>query len=169
MSVRKPFSDSLTGWGTLAWSRVADDFPPRDVLRSWDQPISVNAGLAWKGSHASLSALAGWHTGWPRTPFDLEPLQLHGRELARVERLLHARSARQLDLGVRERRSVGRRGSDQRHQSPQRVLRDARDGRVTRRSARKWITGCPRSSISASHTAGAAPADRDGSHLRHDV
>ena len=63
VSVRKPFSDSLTGWGTLAWSRVADDISPRDVLRSWDQPVSVNAGLAWKGSKASVSALAGWHTG----------------------------------------------------------------------------------------------------------
>jgi len=79
VSVRKPFSESLTGWGTLAWSRVADDISPRDVLRSWDQPVSINAGLAWKGPSASVSALAGWHTGWPRTPFDLEPLQLHGR------------------------------------------------------------------------------------------
>jgi outer membrane receptor protein involved in Fe transport len=79
VSVRKPFSDSLTGWGTLAWSRVTDGLPAGDVARSWDQPISINAGLAWKSSSASLSALAGWHTGWPRTPFDLEPLQLHGR------------------------------------------------------------------------------------------
>ena len=78
-SVRKPFSDSLTGWGTLAWSRVTDGLPAGDVVRSWDQPISINAGLAWKSSNASLSALVGWHTGWPRTPFDLEPLQLHGR------------------------------------------------------------------------------------------
>jgi len=79
LSLRKPFSDSLTGWGTLAWSRVADDTSPGDTLRSWDQPLSINAGLAWKGSNASLSALAGWHTGWPRTPFDLAPLRLHGR------------------------------------------------------------------------------------------
>jgi outer membrane receptor protein involved in Fe transport len=79
MSLRKPVSDSLTAWGTLAWSRVADDLPDGDVLRSWDQPVSVNAGLAWKGSNSSVSALASWHTGWPRTPFDLEPLQLNGR------------------------------------------------------------------------------------------
>jgi outer membrane receptor protein involved in Fe transport len=79
LSLRRPFSDSLTGWGTLAWSRVADNLPEGDVLRSWDQPVSVNAGLAWKGSNASLSVLAGWHTGWPRTPFDLEPLRLSGR------------------------------------------------------------------------------------------
>jgi len=79
LSVRRPISDSLTGWGTLAWSRVADDLPAGDVLRSWDQPVSINAGLAWKSSNASISALAGWHTGWPRTPFDLDPLRLQGR------------------------------------------------------------------------------------------
>ena len=27
LSIRKPFTDSLTGWGTLSWARVADDFP----------------------------------------------------------------------------------------------------------------------------------------------
>ena len=83
LSVRKPFTESLTGWGTLAWSRVADDFPPRDVLRSWDQPVSVTAGLAWKGSSASVSVLAGWHTGWPRTPIELAPLQLDSRNSGR--------------------------------------------------------------------------------------
>ena len=83
LSVRKPFTDSLTGWGTLSWARVADDFPPRDVLRSWDQPLSVNAGVAWKGSSASVSVLGGWHTGWPRTPLELSPLQLQQRNSRR--------------------------------------------------------------------------------------
>jgi outer membrane receptor protein involved in Fe transport len=80
LSVRKPISDALTGWGTLTWSRVADDFRGGgDVLRSWDQPVSLNAGLAWKGSSASISALAGWHRGWPRTPLVLTPLALEQR------------------------------------------------------------------------------------------
>jgi outer membrane receptor protein involved in Fe transport len=83
LSVRKPFTDSLTGWGTLSWSRVADDFPPRDVLRSWDQPLSVTAGLAWKGSKASVSGLVGWHSGWPRTPLEFSPLQLESRNSRR--------------------------------------------------------------------------------------
>jgi outer membrane receptor protein involved in Fe transport len=83
VSVRKPLSDSLTGWGTLAWSRVADDFSPRDVLRSWDQPVSVTAGLAWKGSNASISGLVGWHSGWPRTPFEYSPLQIDLRNSGR--------------------------------------------------------------------------------------
>jgi outer membrane receptor protein involved in Fe transport len=83
VSVRKPITDSLTGWGTLAWSRVADDFPPRDVLRSWDQPLSVTAGLAWKGSNSSVSALAGWHAGWPRTPVEFSPLLIEARNSRR--------------------------------------------------------------------------------------
>jgi outer membrane receptor protein involved in Fe transport len=71
-SLRQRVSESITGWGTLAWSRVVDDFRTRgDVLRSWDQPLAVSAGIAWKGASASLSALAGWHRGWPRTSFDM--------------------------------------------------------------------------------------------------
>jgi outer membrane receptor protein involved in Fe transport len=76
LSARKPFSDALSGWGTFTWARVADDFAQGDVLRSWDQPLSLNIGLAWKGSTASVSALAGWHRGWPRTPFAEGPLTL---------------------------------------------------------------------------------------------
>jgi outer membrane receptor protein involved in Fe transport len=83
LSVRKPISETLTSWGTLAWSRVADDFSGGDVLRSWDQPLSLNAGLAWKGSSASISALAGWHRGWPRTPLEATPLVLGPRNSGR--------------------------------------------------------------------------------------
>jgi outer membrane receptor protein involved in Fe transport len=84
LSVRKPFSEAFTGWGTLTWSRVADDFRSGgDVLRGWDQPLSLNAGLAWKGSRASISALAGWHRGWPRTPLQAAPLQVGLRNSGR--------------------------------------------------------------------------------------
>jgi outer membrane receptor protein involved in Fe transport len=83
LSVHKPITDSFTGWGTLSWARVADDFPPRDVLRSWDQPLSVTAGLAWKGPKASVSVLAGWHAGWPRTPVEFSPLQVGARNSRR--------------------------------------------------------------------------------------
>ncbi len=75
LSMHKPFSEAFSGWGTLTWSRVADEFRSgRDVLRSWDQPLSATAGLAWKGSSASVSALAGWHRGWPQTPLTPVPL-----------------------------------------------------------------------------------------------
>jgi hypothetical protein len=53
------------------------------VLRSWDQPLSLSAGLAWKSSRAGLSALAGWHSGWPRTPVGFDPLALGARNTQR--------------------------------------------------------------------------------------
>jgi outer membrane receptor protein involved in Fe transport len=84
LSVRKPINEVLTSWGNLTWARVADDFRGwRDVLRSWDQPVSLSAGLAWKGSRASVSGLAGWHRGWPQTPLTPVPLELGQRNSGR--------------------------------------------------------------------------------------
>jgi outer membrane receptor protein involved in Fe transport len=84
LSARHPFTRRLQGWGTFTWSRVADDFGGgADVRRSWDQPVSMSAGLAWKDSRASLSALVGWHSGWPRTPLSLSPLALEARNSGR--------------------------------------------------------------------------------------
>src|SRR6185503_6204020 len=37
------------------------------------QPLALTAGLAWQGTRLNLSALAGWHSGWPRDPFELIP------------------------------------------------------------------------------------------------
>jgi outer membrane receptor protein involved in Fe transport len=73
INVRQEFSERLSAWGTLSWARVADEGGDTDILRSWDQPLSLTAGLAWQKSRLSLSALAGWHRGWPRTPFTLLP------------------------------------------------------------------------------------------------
>ncbi len=82
--------------------------------------------------------------GWPRTPFDLEPLQLHARNSRRMGRLLLARPARQLDLDVRQRRSVGGRGSDQCHQPRATSAAWSWKWKTHRRWKRRWITGCRR-------------------------
>jgi len=71
LNLRHELSDELSAWSTLSWSRVADDMPQGDVLRSWDQPLALTAGATWQHSRLSLSALAGWHRGWPRNPFEL--------------------------------------------------------------------------------------------------
>jgi outer membrane receptor protein involved in Fe transport len=68
---RMPLFEGASTWGSLSWSRVADDFQGHDVLRSWDQSLALSAGFAWEGSRLSLSALGGWHRGWPRTPYVL--------------------------------------------------------------------------------------------------
>jgi len=70
-NVRAPLRENLSALGSLSWSTVADDFGDGDVPRSWDQSLAATAGITWKVSQLSLSALAGWHRGWPRTPYQL--------------------------------------------------------------------------------------------------
>jgi len=71
LNVRRQFSEQLSGWGTFSWARVVDDIDDADILRSWDQRLAATLGIAWQKSRVSLSALAGWHRGWPSTPFEL--------------------------------------------------------------------------------------------------
>jgi hypothetical protein len=86
---RHRISERVSGWGTLSIARVADVMPAGDVLRSWDQPVALTAGLSWQGPRLTLSALGGWHRGWPRTPFELLPPQGG----APAEMILGARSS----------------------------------------------------------------------------
>jgi hypothetical protein len=72
-NIRKPLRENWSTWGSLSWSRVTDDFGAGDVPRSWDQPLAATAAITWEGSRFSLSALGGWHRGWPRTPYELTP------------------------------------------------------------------------------------------------
>ncbi|HET7812185.1 MAG TPA: TonB-dependent receptor, partial [Steroidobacteraceae bacterium] len=68
VNLRHAFSGRLSANGVLSWARVADDLGASDILRSWDQPLALSVGLAWQDSRLALSALAGWHRGWPRSP-----------------------------------------------------------------------------------------------------
>jgi hypothetical protein len=70
-NVRTPLRDTWSTWGSLSWSRVTDDLGDGNVPRSWDQPLAATAGITWKGSRFSASALGGWHRGWPRTRYEL--------------------------------------------------------------------------------------------------
>ena len=152
LSMHQPISDSITGWGTLAWSRVADEFRASDdVLRSWDQPLAANAGIAWKGASASLSALAGGIAGGPG-PCSMRP-------------------RRQWDPGMLECWSdyytLDIRGSwtwefatgdlsvvlDLTNVANRRNECCSCSNRKARRSPRKWNTGCRSSSISGLPTA----------------
>lgn len=73
LSARRALSSSLETWASYAWTRVADEFASADVPRSWDQPHALTAGLVWSGERTGASAMASWHRGWPRTPFDAVP------------------------------------------------------------------------------------------------
>ncbi len=73
ISAQRSFARTFSAWGSYALSRVTDDSNGGEVLRSWDQTHSANLGIAWSGSRNALSALLGWHSGWPRTPLALMP------------------------------------------------------------------------------------------------
>jgi outer membrane receptor protein involved in Fe transport len=70
LNVRMPFAERWKTWSSLSWSEVTDDFGSHEEPRSWDQSAALSAGVSWQGARLSLSALGGWHQGWPRTPFD---------------------------------------------------------------------------------------------------
>lgn len=72
-NIRKSLRENWSTWGSFSWSEVTDDFGGREVPRSWDQPLAATAGINWKGSRFSVSALGGWHRGWPRTRHELTP------------------------------------------------------------------------------------------------
>lgn len=73
VNLRAPLTDRLSAWSALSWSRVADELDGDDVVRSWDQPLAWSGGVAWRTPRGSVSMLAGWHRGWPRTPIRLNP------------------------------------------------------------------------------------------------
>jgi outer membrane receptor protein involved in Fe transport len=73
LSAQRSFGPSLSAWGTYSLSHVTDDSNGREWLRTWDQPQSANLGVAWTGARISVSALLGWHSGWPKTPVAVVP------------------------------------------------------------------------------------------------
>ena len=73
LSAQRSFGRSLSAWGTYTLSTVTDDSNGREWVRNWDQPHSVNLGIAWTGARTSVSALLGWHSGWPKTPVTVVP------------------------------------------------------------------------------------------------
>jgi hypothetical protein len=91
LSVRAPLSESVHASASLVWSNVIDEFRDADMVRSWDQPLAFTTGLSWTGARTNVSVLAGWHSGWPRTPIVLQTdsnsqvsmLEVGGRSSAR--------------------------------------------------------------------------------------
>jgi hypothetical protein len=72
-SARAQINSHYSAWATYTLSQANDDLMGRDIPRSWDQRHAASFGLAWTQARTSASLLAGWHSGWPRTPLMLVP------------------------------------------------------------------------------------------------
>jgi hypothetical protein len=78
ISASRSLGYGLSTWGIYSRSRVTDRINGRDVPRSWDQENASTIGLSWTHRRTSMSALVGWHSGWPRTPLAEIPLSSTG-------------------------------------------------------------------------------------------
>lgn len=67
-SARAELSAQYSAWATYTLSQSNDDLAGQDTPRSWDQRHAASVGLTWAQTRTSVSLLAGWHSGWPRTP-----------------------------------------------------------------------------------------------------
>ena len=73
LSAQRSFDHGLSAWALYSLAKVTDELAGQDIPRSWDQPHAANAGIAWTHSRSSVSALLGWHSGWPLTPVTVVP------------------------------------------------------------------------------------------------
>jgi outer membrane receptor protein involved in Fe transport len=65
--VSRRAADPWSWWFGYAWSRVTDHIDGADVVRSWDQRHTVNAGLRYAGPRWEMTLTDSYHTGWPTT------------------------------------------------------------------------------------------------------
>jgi outer membrane receptor protein involved in Fe transport len=63
--------DAWSWWGTYTLSQATDRIDGHDVVRSWDQRHSLQAGVSWNSEAWSVAIAAAVHNGWPTTALAL--------------------------------------------------------------------------------------------------
>jgi outer membrane receptor protein involved in Fe transport len=74
LTLRSRAAGPVDWWLNYTWSKVDDTISGVEVPRSWDQRNALTANLAWHGGRWSVSVVARYHSGWPRTPLLVEPV-----------------------------------------------------------------------------------------------
>jgi hypothetical protein len=74
LTLRDRQSQGLDWWFNYTWSRVEDTIDNIDVPRSWDQRNALTANLMWSGEKWTVSTVGRYHSGWPRTPLLILPI-----------------------------------------------------------------------------------------------
>jgi len=59
-------------WANYSWAQAWDNFGDAREERSWDQPHTINLGVAWRSGPWIVDAAASWHSGWPTTALSLQ-------------------------------------------------------------------------------------------------
>ncbi len=74
LTLRQRPMEGLDWWINYTWSKVEDEISGLQVRRSWDQRHALTGNLTWEGARWSASAVARYHSGWPRTPLLVGPI-----------------------------------------------------------------------------------------------
>ena len=110
VTLRGAPSDSFNWWLNYTWSNVEDVINGIDVRRSWDQRNAVTANVSWRGERWSLSFIARYHSGWPRTPLLVDAIVDGSNNIVGVTADLSRRNSAEFDdysrLDVRVSRRV---------------------------------------------------------------
>ena len=65
-------SNALRWWASVGWARVEDHWQEADILRSWDQTWTLNAGTRWERGQWNVSTGLVYRSGWPTTSVNLD-------------------------------------------------------------------------------------------------
>lgn len=90
-------SKAIDWWLNYTWSETTDVIDGVPVARSWDQRHAVTGNLIWRGGRWSLSVLARYHSGWPRTPLLVLPNFNNQGDFIGAESDLSQRNSRSFD------------------------------------------------------------------------
>ena len=97
VTLRSNASGTFNWWLNYTWSEVQDTINGVEVRRSWDQRNAVTANLSWRGERWSLSLIARYHSGWPRTPLLVDAIVDGNNNIVGVTADLSRRNSAEFD------------------------------------------------------------------------
>ena len=74
LTLNHQLGDALDWWFNYTWSEAEDRVDGVDVRRNWDQRDAVTANLTWRPGDWTISIIARYRSGWPRTPLLVSPV-----------------------------------------------------------------------------------------------
>lgn len=97
LTLRDENESGFDWWLNYSISKVDDTVAGVTIPRSWDQRHAVTGNLIWRGERWSVSAVARYHSGWPRTPLVATPIFDAGGVIVGVDVDLTKRNSERFD------------------------------------------------------------------------
>jgi hypothetical protein len=110
LTLRDATTGALDWWVSYVWSKAEDMVDGDWVPRTWDQRHALTANIEWRGDKWTFSAVGRYHSGWPRTPLNVNLVFDSAGNVIGVETDLSARNSAEFDdysrLDIRASRRV---------------------------------------------------------------